>query len=423
VRIEAVKNAMPENPPCNGGLPAEKRGGERGFTVVELSVVIIISAIIMMPFFDAFFYYQRQAKHTQTLAGLDKAQLALIQFQGIFGRYPCPADPSLKPSNPLYGREDTTGASIIAAGTFDTVGNPDQVMIGALPVATLIDPDGNPSTPDGVSGIDFNPSYMFDGWGRKLTYAVTASLCIPAQPHNFLIGAITIEDENQNNVLPVYKQGPPVVYEKAQVILVSHGENGRGAWTREGVQVSGCGGSIVIPPGTPTNTYTLLNETTNCDGSPVFLDGLGNTSQYSYYDDIVKFFSLSNSEIWNMVSNTQAAAVNPGNVAIGLPDPSQPLDLAGNLQAQSMQTPQICDQTGVNCMLPKAIGGQISDMSCDPSDVNGGTGQNAGPGTAISGIQSNRVVCTKIFNAPPIGACPAGQYAYGVSNIKGLLCR
>jgi hypothetical protein len=201
--------------------------------------------------------------------------------------------------------------------------------------------------------------------------------------------------------------------------------------------VGNCGsGAIVIPPGTPPNLHTAETELENCDrNNDTFLDGLMNLSNWSYNDDYLVYGILRNTDTWtytgeitdsNNNQTGQVSNVNVGNVGIGTDTPQYNLTVNGVIEAsQDVQASNIYDPStpAINPMKPEAIGGQISDMSCDPTQPQQASGVGFGPGTAVTGIAYNQVICTQIFPNIPLNACPPGMHAYGISSTLGLLCR
>ncbi len=191
---------------------------ERGFTLVEVAVVMIIGGIIVAVLMDNVAVSLKNARMKETRNKLEFVQNELELFLERNGRYPCPADPAAQVDTNEFGRENTT----LCTGT---------VSQGALPVRTLNLPD----------------DMVFDSYKGRFTYAVTTSLA-SAATYTTTGGGITVTDSGGNNVMT-----------NAHYVIVSHGENSAGARTAmTGALISAC-----------DDTVPDL-ERENCDGDGVF---------------------------------------------------------------------------------------------------------------------------------------------------------
>ena len=206
---------------------------QKGFTIVELAIVLIIFGIVTTTVMFAFTLYNKQKIYSDTDESLKISKQALLEFKGKYGAYPCPADPTLRPGQANYGREmrSTTWPNLTGGCTgyvsyngVDANGDgsvtDDQVFVGMVPIATLLDPDNNPTTKNGVTYAKIIDQLTRDGWRNKLKYAVSGKLT-ETDTYNSFMGAIDVRDENANSLLDTGRW--------AHMVLVSHGPNGRGA--------------------------------------------------------------------------------------------------------------------------------------------------------------------------------------------------
>ena len=124
-----------------------------GFSLVELSIVLSIIAVIAGGALSVGSARTKAAKYEQTAKKMEIIQKAVASYLAIRGRIPCPAVGSTAPTASTFGFES------------DTLADPDDctgvsqsgtAWIGVVPVRTLLLPD----------------EFMFDGWGRRITYAV-----------------------------------------------------------------------------------------------------------------------------------------------------------------------------------------------------------------------------------------------------------
>lgn len=398
------------------------RNKQGGFTLIELSVVLIIFGLIMSVFVTLIKNYGFEQVDAHNELSFSVSKSALLSYNADRGFYPCPADPRLGRNDPNYGREQRVGLNCVATGGIQQVtavgvdrnqdGNNDTVLIGAVPFVTLLDPDNNPLTNDGVpSEIPLNESATYDGWGRKITYAVTTNLT-RAATYNAAFGAIDIVDENDRTLVT-----PAAT---THFTLISHGEDGRGGYTNEGVLVQACPPTLPLPP--LGATATAVSELENCDPDNKFLSGLRNDQNHSYNDDLTKFTITQNTGLWTYVDGMADAIqnTNSGNVGIGTNTPFERLEIAGNLRAQSVRANTYCEgitntRTGVNCLPANVVGGNLAAMTCPA-------------GQMVVSIEKNKVNCAPIFNGPPPATtCPTGCAATGfernTAGVTNLICK
>lgn len=421
---------------------------ELGFTLIEMSIVIIFFGLFAGLFLNFFLIYQNQVRTQVTDESLSQTQIAINSFKGLQGRYPCPADPRLGPDDAGYGEEDCTGASLPAnPATVDSdnlveldqdaaVRNPEQIMAGAVPFKTIESALG--AFDDAQIAANNSPLFAsiasqaiekmsVDGYGNKLTYIVTRELADPNYPnpaHTFdeKRGAIVIVDENTVIDGTFFQDLNPAQERMAHFIVISHGPDGRGAYTREGQVVEAC---IIVsalppPPGIPPPPPPA-DQKENCDVSSTdemdaaFINGITNTLDDRYYDDKILITEYSLNDLWGAdFGSSVIFPLNVGNVGVGTDDPQFKLHVeGGNLQTNSMfKAPQICDETGANCMQAESIAGSVDNMRCPKA----GDDPNA---KVIMGISNNEVICA-IPNIVSINdTCPSGQLMRGVTISTG----
>lgn len=446
-----------------------------GFTILELSFVLMIFSMIVMAVMTGFGLYSKQQAMQKTENALDHGNTALLEYVATFGAYPCPADPTLGPGDLNYGREQRVGglaytdpgydeaacaaASSVLGKDVDNTPGGEPVLYGALPAVTIAER----LLQTGYLYADFSDADSADGWGRKLTYAVTASLTNRAifNDHN---GAIGIIDEHNNSLVTEreidsnnnHKADPAEDLNGNGIIdrgryphftLVSHGQNGRGAYMRNGELVEGCPASLPIP-NPPPPTVTAVNEIKNCKiETGTFLSGLTNEAESSYNDDIVRFSSYVNSALWRYTGQSKIENTNTGYVGVGTDEPEQALHVVGQIVTGRARARAYTDRVGTSYLSlpPDSIGGNglspaSKEMQCnEPGEVVvkiEGSATDNPVGTDANGksVYGPRVTCAKPFGngAPPDMTCQVVggiQYVmYGVTANKtgpgygSLLC-
>ncbi|MCB1651812.1 MAG: type II secretion system protein [Alphaproteobacteria bacterium] len=434
-----------------------KKYGEQGFTLTEMAIVLLISGILTSTFLLALQTYTKKEMVDQTREAITLSNNATFAFQVARGYYPCPANPALGPGDAGYGYADCAAAAVVVGERdIDGDGNNETYLVGAVPFNTFLDmnADGNFNDPvfrnqvlyqDPRSNsmlstqkyISYGRKHALDKWGNKLTYAVTLSqtdyeTVVNGNPRFFDqdAGVLDIVDEqfhaDPNDATLLQVRG------SANYVIVSHGENGVGAFTKDGALVQNCGLGLTLPEQTAKDIEFALgtppDETENCDQNDgIFLQGVHSYRKSIYNDDYVEYTVPAGQQLWAFTGSVpndngtpddpdddffipQLANQNSGGIAIGIKNapPSEKVHVDGDIQAFEVHANQLCDSNGHNCMLPDAIGGELNQMKCP------------NVGEVVIRIEQNAVTCVNPFANMPANNCPNG--AYGISSKTGLLC-
>lgn len=396
---------------------------EAGFSLIELAVLLVLAGLLTSAVLETYRAYSitKEINDTDVRRGL--VTNALSQYVRYFGRLPCPADPSLPPDDPNAGLEiclegestggisqtdppggyglnyPTDGCSSEVCrvpGRIDTGadGNllPDKVLIGAVPYVTI--------------GLTLQDT--IDGWGGKMTYAVSEFLTND-NTYNDSWGTINrqIKNTGTGNIIDAAPVG------ENMLVLLSHGPDRKGAWNYHGQQISPCAG-----PGL---------DVENCDGDSDFIQQgstdtceADNTCMVSYapganfYDDAFTEFQISrDSDKWQYSTATTIENKTGGAVGIGVaaPDTStgRKLHVGGNLLVNdNTRADQYCNS---------------SESDCFDSDMIGGIGISCSNGL-MTGISDENAVCANTINPTLItpSTCPGGQYVTGIDATGNLIC-
>jgi prepilin-type N-terminal cleavage/methylation domain-containing protein len=287
----------------------QARRWARGFTLVEIAVVLLVLALllgILATFSGGLVAQQRREITRQRLQGVDTA-LALFVAQNK--RLPCPADGALASSNASAGVENPNPPTTAACANdqargvvpWRALGLAEQdvtdgwgnrftyrvatafVLTGSMnfsrcdPVGTR---DVSGTSPDSVNGYCFNPtaSTAFTPSEWTAPQKVTAGRGLRVRN---LAGTVIMEPDTSATTVPNTGAG---------YVVISHGENAAGAYNSQGVLQTA--GSIaagtqeqsnfanlayvaVCTAGPPTCTPYLV------DDFPTFTQGA------SYFDDLV----------------------------------------------------------------------------------------------------------------------------------------
>ena len=184
-----------------------------GFSLFELAIIIGLFGIAMTAVIAIYNHYSKQVAYTNTMARRVNTEAALGRFYALHNRLPCPADNSLPEADPMAGVEQcATRERILNSGT--TYDETRYAYIGGIPLGDASLPIGCDDDRGGICRVegarpvvrdinldgtdDFNvraataggnetvlvggvpyatlglsPSEVIDGYGGRLTYAVT----------------------------------------------------------------------------------------------------------------------------------------------------------------------------------------------------------------------------------------------------------
>lgn len=215
---------------------------QSGMSLLELSIVLTIVGIIAAGLISDTLSGQAIRSVEETAMRMRAIEEAMVGFSEAYGRVPCPADGNDDIGAAAFGQEAATPGTCTSVNIMGPTAAP-VVVAGVVPTRALQLPD----------------DYMFDGWGRRITYAVdqlsTASL----------IGSAN---------------GVSVNGTAAIFALISHGPNGHGAFP-------GYGGSTVA--GRMNSGSTDANEDENASIVQAFDQDFIQADRTGTFDDIVRF--------------------------------------------------------------------------------------------------------------------------------------
>lgn len=172
---------------------------QRGFTLVELAVALVIVALLIGMFVVPLGTQMDNQRIAETQKQLELAREAVLGFAVARGRLPCPAARNIATGQPNSGVENCGLAE------------------GVLPWADL----GVPET---------------DAWGRRFTYRVTPAFA--DAPPAGMQASFAIGDNGTITVT----NGAGNIATNLPAIIASHGKNGLGGFDSRGAQMPAAAG-------------------------------------------------------------------------------------------------------------------------------------------------------------------------------------
>lgn len=269
----------------------------RGFTLVELSLVLVVVGLMVAFGLTVFGGSNSAACTASTQQQLATIEAALHNFAATHARMPKPARMDLGSSDPQFGYEamgaitDPNDAVYATDAPAGGVTNTGGVLIGALPHVALGLPSENAA----------------DCWGNKFTYAVTNALTSnhPTAGYPGLnVGAITMRSGTLGSPQPLSNT--------ISFAVISHGEDAYGATPMSAGNMTPrhCNGS---------SEPKIDRE--NCNNDVIFYNSTPNTGdQGQYFDDLVVFGAklqstepcAAQAQSWMTSCNGNAIALNHG---------------------------------------------------------------------------------------------------------------
>lgn len=398
---------------------------QQGFSLIELSIILVIMGILIVPVVQAYNLYKKDQDRSETLDGLQDVATALGQYYiSNNGIYPCPADPTLPTGNANHGVAAAPVGNCNASGNlpsfpaadFDGDGNAedwdqtgaanDLLVMGAVPYETLQIPQ----------------SATFDSYGNKIMYAVTLSMTTPGADNR---GGIQVNTYVRPEVGPDYADPTVKVTGSNDIVapfglpdngahhyvVFSTGANGLGGYTKNGAAIGGCAAD-----------GNDIGDDENCDRDGTFLfDFASDIPGASYYDDLLLYRAWAYGSLWAL-DGEDIYNKNYGNVGVGTDTPLEKLHVNGNLKTDKLYTLEVCDDTG-GCFSPRNIGGDIDpDGDGDYSDATGGM-ECESDGEVLVGISGGNKICEDIkIDVKLNQVCDPGEFVQGFDSDGNVIC-
>ena len=400
-----------------------KNTAQRGFTLIEMAIVIMIVGVLIAAGGRAYVQYQKHLAIKDTKQDIASVNQAIEDFLLLNGRYPCPAPLTVASTSPEYGRETDCSDTTIAVGASGTVdGQADAFFITQSSASRTVDYTnqitGDPTVgarprvrvgaiPFRNLGIEEEESY--DGYRKRLMYVVTEQQAV-AETFESDDGGIKIVNASGDDITSIP--------ESAHFLVFSYGENEAGSYTYGGTRI-------------PCATAGKESENCDIDRDNEYIlaqTSTAGTSNVSQYDDIM-VYEYFEEPLWQ-----KSASTNPvhqkdihikkiGNVGLGKTAsiaPNEEFQVDGVVRAQDdpdtpeleglIQSSNICDYDSKSptCFPSSLIAGQLAE----------GEGMSCPPGQFMIGIANGAPICREEV----ILKCPSGKLLAGIKSDGSLNC-
>ncbi len=385
---------------------------EAGFTLVEIAMVLVIVGLIMAPAIHMYHQYRVDKDWDTTEENIDIVDVEIGGFRSVFGRYPCPGSLTAVPGDATYGHEladcrttaPAPGNCVNGICTYTNLVSGENVIVGAVPFKTL----------------NLQETESYNSSLSRFTYAVTADLTSNTTFTNGG-GGISVVDKNDSSKSLVTPDS------RAHFVLISHGRNQAGAFTRNGVLASTC-------------ALGSLAEQENCDADAIFTSG---EYDQNTFDDRITFFSPVTPSEWQTseadlsaiaLKNTDSLAIG-ANVSANLTAGDQAMVLSIGADTGTAKTATrfvsetLCDYNAnttnnIDCFTPELLAGSLTStgprLEAETNPENGISCYRPGAGqdNYMTGIANKDTMCdNEIF----VG-CPTGSYITSIDGSGNVIC-
>jgi len=249
--------------------PLHQRSATSGFTLIEISIVMVVIGLLLSGGLLAFAPNIQNAKIARTNANMDRVEEALRAYAIRNGCLPCPADGDAAIGDANFGRaEDGAGAFILTACAADAACRADTAGDSVVPWITL-----------GLQEEDIT-----DGWGNRISYRLGVSVTDPVHQQNATapcpqLGNETTYTAGVCRASTDYPAGNLIISNAALTIntttaalyvLISHGQNSAGA--RAALSGTTQAGAASAAEAENSNGDTTFVQDAHSEGATVFDD-------------------------------------------------------------------------------------------------------------------------------------------------------
>lgn len=250
---------------------------QKGFTLVEMSVVLIVIGLVILIVFPAMKSIREGTQRTETVQNLATLTRAAAAFAQAKGCLPCP-----------------TPAGTSGAG-FGHVRGDGQ--LNAPLCGLCAKPEGIPPFAD----LGLPAAAAKDGWGRWITmridpYLATNFGIVPPTAPCTETNANCLQGMSQQGLCQknISLLGTPISVrlkdggtQRAAILLLSHGPDGFGAYRASPVEGLSDGDDHLYNGPAPSCTASAGYERCNADGDASFVDAPATNKKTDPFDDML----------------------------------------------------------------------------------------------------------------------------------------
>ncbi len=245
--------------------PRAQRGAQQGFTLIEMAIAVAIFGLLASGAIMATSAWLGKQALDKTAKNLDRIESALTVYVVQNGGLPCPYNNAVTPPTAVATCSDAN--PLLAA----------QAFVGIVPYRVL-----------GLQRTD-----VLDGWNRYITYAIDSDWRFFGTYQPFFDGSgaletlqglatvgadanLRVQDAGEADCWAPSNQPACAAY-----VLVSHGEDGNGAFTNFN------GGQRAVAPGGAEAENSDI--ATNMIFAAEAYDGTGGSAADTQFDHILRF--------------------------------------------------------------------------------------------------------------------------------------
>jgi prepilin-type N-terminal cleavage/methylation domain-containing protein len=368
-----------------------KASAHNGFSLIEMTLVLLILSVVAAMFVAHESSVVASAKKDLTLARFQAIQDTLVQFRQVYHRLPCPANGTLTIASHNLGIE-AADPGVCDGPTPAANFSGTHVVMGTVPTKTLGLPDDD----------------MYDGWGRRITYAVDPLATSTCAFTTTAVASITdttaihliVNDENGNDRTVTTINGTPAAA-RALYVLVSHGPNGHGGFLPSGAREDSaslnadeltnchCGGSPLVPNPSATAITNIFVERPPLDNA---------ANPQSRFDDLVTYATRE-----QILSQAEQAGITGGETCTGSSSSSSSSSGASSGTASS--------SSSSGSPSSSSSGGATSSSSSGSSSAS-----SSGSGSSASSASSSSGGSSGLSSSGGTGPSSSGSSSLGASS-------
>lgn len=379
-----------------------KRTSNQGYTLIELTMVILIVGVIVGSGIAAYKIYKTDREMALTETAKVRITLAINGFRERYGRYPCPASYTAQRGTPEYGRAGDCSDTSVAPGQCAQGICVEQSIAGR----TVELPDGTVGPVRVRRGavpyraLNLSEDEFYDQYGGRFSYAVT-ELLTHEDTFNIASGGIHVVDGQLPT--PQSLLGTPG---SALYFMFSHGPDNIGAYGRNGMLLAECSGPMfdVENCNTSAANNTAVYRYAQRSDTPVEIGGVtlpggpppGAANVNRHYDDVAYYKGADPTPLFKfseIPDNGDDAydLQESARIVIGNTSNDEKVNIEGAVRASERYwTGAICNEDGEDCFAPEKIGGETG-MHCP-----GGQYADGVHGGGVGGILTCRTPAANV---------------------------